>query len=367
MNQHVVVIALALLTGCGAKTGLTIPDVPMDAPPIPDAPDAPDTPPICIPGEFEIVPASADVVFVIDRSGSMRLSLGGDDLAPRPEWRWTLLGDALDVAFSRFDDRIRVGAKFYPDVIDMPEPPPPPEVACRSSSGIDVPISAAGEAAILATFPATEPLGGTPTAVAVAEAAAAVRRAGSPRRFIVLATDGGPNCNDGPEIDPDTCICTNRDPMDCRMPDIGIYSCLDDSRTIRTISEAAGAGTPVFVIGIEPTGRPDLVDVLDRMAVAGGRPRMVPGERSFYSVRSEAELAAALDAITGSISRCGFVSPSVPADESTFSIEIDGVPVARTAWEWVDRARGELELGAEACARASRPGARIVAIVDDCP
>lgn len=366
MNQHVVVIALALLAGCGAKTGLTIPDVPMDAPPIPDAPDAPDTPPICIPGEFEIVPASADVVFVIDRSGSMRQAIDGDEMRPRAEWRWTLLGEALEVAFSRFDDRVRVGGEFYPDEMEMTIPPPPPAEACRSSSGIDVPISATGEAAILATFPRTDPFGGTPTAVAVAEAAAALRRAGSPRRFIVLATDGGPNCND--RLDARTCVCTSAMPGDCAVDlDLGRYACLDDTRTVRTISEAAGAGTPVFVIGIEPTGRPELTDVLERMAVAGGRPRMVPGERAFYSVASEAELAEALDAITGSISRCGFVSPSVPVDESTFSIEIDGVPVARTAWEWVDRARGELELGAEACARASRPGARIVAIVDDCP
>lgn len=370
MNKTSILCVLALsVLGCGAKTGLTVPDVPMDAPPIPDAPDAPDTPPICMPGEFPIVPASADVVFAIDRSGSMRQTLDGREDAPPEEWRWTILRNALASAFMRLDDRVRVGAKFYPDIIE-PDPMIPPETACRSSPGIEVAISTSGERSILTTFDAADPLGGTPTAVAIAEASAALRRAGSPRRFIVLATDGAPNCNAGPEIDPFTCSCTSGEPTFCAdMPDIGIYSCLDDARTLRTITSTFDSGVPVFVIGIENPARPDYTEVLDSMARAGGRPRPVtmPGDRAFYSVSSEAELQEALDAITGSISRCAFVSPSVPTDDSTFSIEIDGVPIPRDGWEWVDRPRGELELGPAACALASEPGARVVAIIDDCP
>lgn len=358
-------VALLAMAGCGAKTGLTIPDAPMDAPVMRDAgPDSPDTPPMCVPGAFPIVPASADVVFAIDRSGSMRLTIDGREDTPPDMWRWRVMRDALASAFDTLDARVRVGAKFYPDIIDIALPPP--EVACRSSAGIDIPISASAEAAIIAEFDIAEPLGGTPTAVAIAESSAALRAADSPRRFIVLATDGGPNCNSGPTIDPLTCICTSQ-PDDCRAPDFGVFACLDDTRTIDTIRMTARAGIPVFVVGIEDLSRPDLADVLDAMAVAGGRPRMVPGERSFYSVRSAAELRDALDTITGTISRCAFVSPSVPVDESTFFVEIDGERIPRDGWDWVDRARGELELGPAACELAQRPGASVVAIVDDCP
>lgn len=358
------VALVSILAGCGAKTGLTIPDVPIDAPPMMDVPDGPDAPPICVPGEFPIEPAAADVVFAIDRSGSMRLTLDGRDTAPPEEWRWRLLRDALADAFSTLDERVRVGAKFYPDET---MPMVPAEVACRSSAGIEVPISETGETGVISIFDSTEPVGGTPTAVAIAEASAALRRATSPRRFIVLATDGGPNCNSDPRIDPLTCVCTSG-PTDCRRePALGVFGCLDDARTVDTIGMTARAGIPVFVIGIDDPGRPDLADVLDAMAVAGGRPRTTPGERSFYSVQSAAELRDALDTITGTISRCSFVSPSVPADESTFFIEIDGVRIPRTGWEWTARPIGEFELGPDACALSQRPGARVVAIVDDCP
>jgi hypothetical protein len=230
-----------------------------------------------------------------------------------------------------------------------------------------VAISPTGEGRIISTFDTTEPVGGTPTAVAVAEASAALRMEGSPRRFIVLATDGGPNCNnDASAIDPDTCVCTSL-PEVCITPPEGIYSCLDDDRTVSTVAAAARSGQPVFVIGIDDPSRPELADVLDRMAVAGERPRTIPGERAFYSVASALELREALDTITSSISECGFVSPSVPTDESTFFIEIDGVRIPRDGWEWVDRERGELELGEAACELGRRPGADVIAIVDDCP
>lgn len=369
LDRRMLVVVPLLVTsglaGCGAKTGLTVPDVPMDAPIPMDAPDSPDTPPVCMPGEFPLTPTTADVVFVLDRSGSMQLTLDGLEGFPPDQWRWRVLRDALDGAFATLSDRVRVGAKFFPDVIT--EFPTPADVACRSSAGIDVPISFTGEARTIGIFDSTEPVGGTPTAMALAEASAALRMAANPRRFIVLATDGGPNCNaDSSTIDPDTCICTSL-PDVCRTPPEGIFSCLDDDRAVSTVAAAARSGQPVFVIGIDDPSRPELGDVLDRMAIAGERPRTTPGERSFYSVASAAELREALDTITSSISECGFVSPSVPTDESTFFIEIDGVRIPRDGWDWVDRVRGELELGEDACELGRRPGADVIAVVDDCP
>jgi hypothetical protein len=363
-------LALGLaLPACdvGARTGLTIPEYRRDGGL--DAPrdggrDAPDSPLICLPGMFPLVPTSADVVFTIDRSGSMRLTIDGIMEAPPEFWRWAILRDALADAFADLDPRVNVGAEFYPQPLD-PMTMPEPEVSCATTPGIDVPVSPTGRARILEIFRTTTAFGGTPTAEALAEASNALRSSTTPRRFIVLATDGGPNCNSS--IGFPCTVCTGV-PTDCETFE-GRFSCLDERRTVDTITGAASTGIPVFVIGIEDPTRPDLADVMDRMAIAGGRPRM-GSRRSFYSVRTAAELREALAIITSSISECGVVSPSVPADDSTFSLTIDGEVIPRgemDGWSWTNRSVGELELFGTWCERAREPGAEIVAIVDDCP
>lgn len=363
--------ALAALSGCGAKTGLEIEryDAPFDAGRDvgSDAPDAV----MCRPGMFPIEPARGDMMLVIDRSGSMRLDFDGVEDLPEDQWRWAFLRGAIAEALPTLGARVRVGAKFYPDPIPPETPEVTAEIACSSSPGVDVAPGLGTTPAILSVYDAFLPIGGTPTVDAVIEARTALSRSTEGRRFIVVATDGGPNCNPDSGANPATCVCTSPR-MTCLRPDEGIYSCLDDPRTTNTFRETFERfGIPVFVIGIEDRSRPDLLDYLDRMAVAGGRPRTVPGERAYYSVRSEGDLRDAFAQITGSISRCAFVSPSVPTDELRFSVTVDGETITRddatSGWTWTDRARGEIELHGAACEAANRPGASVLAIVDDCP
>ena len=374
------VLALSGVAGCGAKTGLRIPE--LDAGMRMDAAvdagrdtgiDAPidagqDALPPCVPGMFELAPARADVVFTIDRSGSMALSIDGDEMPPPRQTRWFLLRQAMDAALDSVGTRVRIGAKFYPDPVSMPMVP---EDACRTSPGIDVAPRIGGASEVIRIFDETVPIGGTPTALAVAAARDELERSEASRRFIVLATDGGPNCNPG--LDARTCLCTGRLPEDCsENPDTGRFSCLDDTRTLATLQNTFSIeGIPVYVVGIEDPTRPELSDLLDRMAVAGGRPRMVPGERQFYSADSAADLSAALDEITSSIVRCAFVSPSVPDTDEGFRLEVDGEVIPRDemgieGWRWTNRAGGEMELAGESCELAQRAGARIIGIVDRC-
>jgi hypothetical protein len=358
-------LSCVVIAGCGAKTGLEIPeyrldagrdarDTSVDSPMLPDAP-------MCMPGRFPLQPDVAEVMLVIDRSASMRLTITGAEDFPPSEWRWAILREALADSLAGLDSRVLVGAKFYPDPIFMPAPDA--ETACRSSDTIDVRPRMGTASEIISIFDSPEPLGGTPTAVALAAAARGFS-ATAERRFLVLATDGAPNCNG--DLPGASCVCTSPDPA-CTEPRPGPFACLDDTRTLDVITGLrTGEGIPTYVIGIDG---PDFRDVLDRMAIAGGRPRTIPGEPSFYSVRSPDHLRMALEEITGSISACGFLTPALPPTDAAFSIEIDGRRVEESpinGWTWANRATGELELHGDACEAVRMPGHVVEAIIDEC-
>src|SRR5690606_21029483 len=121
-----------------------------------------------------------------------------------------------------------------------------------------------------------------------------------------------PNCNPDTGVDPAVCVCTTeRD--DCGISPAGPYNCLDDGRTLMLMDEIHSVhDIPIYVVGIDNRDREDLVDVLERMAVAGGRPRDLPGERAYYSVREPDDFAEALDTVNRLIADCTFVVSSRP-------------------------------------------------------
>ncbi len=312
----------------------------------------------CTPGQFKLSRASGQLVFTIDRSGSMRLTLDGQQATPSRPSRWTVLGDALTPVLASLEANIEVGAKFFPARIDNPSAVDP-ITACVVDSAVDVLPAKGGSEKILDVFRSTSPGGGTPTSDALRAAAtylsAPERR--SIARYIVLATDGGPNCNAGIG-NPGTCVCTTTDPTACRTSRDGQYSCLDDVRTIATVRDIAGKQKiPTYVLGLGDPGRPEFVDTLDAMAVAGERPR---AEKPFYyDIRTPDQLGSALASIQKSISRCSFVTPSRPDHPDAIAITVDGKAVVRDraqGWEWIDRDFGQIEFFGDICAALATSG-----------
>jgi len=360
--------SFTLLLGCGAKTGLLIPDadLPYDAG-MDGGHDAGIDAPICMPQPVSLMRRGAQVLFVLDRSNSMDDTISGEDREPddpRPS-RWDVLGTTLGDVLSGGDPLLEVGAKVYPSV-DMPISTP--MEACMVDPNIDVAPGPGRVSQLVELLNTTIPAGGTPTAEALGAAERFFVGRPSPGvpRFIVLATDGGPNCSPDPDVPHTECVCTGG-PMDCLDPTFGPYNCIDEGNTVDVITRLFGElSIPVYVIGIDDPSRPDLADVLDRMADAGGRPRDVPGARRFYSVGRRDELEGALTTITETIARCVFELSPVPPLDATLELDMDGLLIARDGtrtegWDFTAPDRSEITLFGGACARVTGADATVSA------
>lgn len=341
---------LGTLVSCGAKTGLRLPDASVDA-----SRDSFVDAVSCTTGRFPLSPTLLNMILVIDRSGSMNQDIDGIG----DQSRWQALEQGLRRSFVS-NDQLLVAGKFFPDVIDSPRPDP--AEACRVSTTLEVGFSANGMNNILNVFNTTEPVGGTPTFSALSIASGALRGI-SNRTYIVLATDGEPNCNEN--LDPFICECTNiGSGMDCMEP----QQCLDDDRTINLISGIfSNDGIPTIVIGIEDPFNPASSLTLNRMARAGGRPR--PGSVPYYSATSSDDLNEALTEISRGITQCSYRISSVPPSDEGLRIQLNGTVIPRddaNGWSWYDRNKGELEFRGTACMLASSATVR-EGVVGECP
>jgi hypothetical protein len=350
-------VVAALAGGaCGAKTGLRAPDVHVedarvarpDAFDVVDAADAQDVPAVCVDVRFALERRGAEALLVIDRSTSMSWGLNGSTATPPS--RWSLLRDALSSSLPTFERVLGMGAVFFPSRLSGD--------SCGVSAALDVDIRLNNAAAINAMMAATSPGGTTPTNDAVRFAGQRMlARPGRDRtRNLVLATDGAPNCNDA--LDDRTCPCTSGGGSSAPGTCVGQAAlCRDEARTIATITEFARQGVPTFVIGIDEDGRPDLVDVLNRMADAGGRPNTLPGGQRYYSVRRREDLAAAFATVQRALATCTYFATSVPPtpDDADVQLGPDAVPRDRDhrdGWDWTDAPNGEVTLFGSWCDRA---------------
>lgn len=343
---------LVAVAACGSRTGLFTADLPVAAGGTDAGVDAAVP---CTPGDFTFELALTQLMFAIDRSGSMAFTLDGIAKMPRAQWRWSLLQESLAQTITTFDNQIAMGAKFFPEELTDNQAVAA-EAACRMDNSIALPPAKGRAQDILRVFDRTTPVGGTPTSEAIRVSAEALEATRSVARTIVLATDGAPNCNEA--LDRTTCTCTTAigQPL-CNAAPRGEFNCLDDTRTIETIRHTnEDLGIPVYVIGIGSQERPDFIDVLDAMAVAGGRPR-TDGIRQHYSANSQAELTGALQTIRDSVSNCTYLTPSAPNDPDAITVKISGSTVPRdpskqNGWDWLDRRLGSLQFFGQACTRA---------------
>jgi hypothetical protein len=276
-------------------------------------------------------PVPPRILLVVDRSGSM-----GEDATGFPDSKWQTAVGTLDTVTHQLESGVELGLSLYPAGADDDE-------VC-TAGGLEVDVRLNNADAIVDALRGTGPGGGTPTAPTLLVARGDLERLGAQggQRAIVLATDGGPNCN--ASLDGRSCRCVAPRRQDCE--DFSA-NCLDDVNTIAAAAQVASAGFPVFVLGLP--GTENFTDVLRSLAQAGGT-------NDFYNANSADALAQSLEDIAIRLGACRFDVPGSPrADQITVSV--DGASIAQDAsrrdgWDLIDS--NTIELFGDACTTASR-------------
>jgi hypothetical protein len=276
----------------------------------------------CAQQNFVLASKPADVLLVLDRSASMM----EHRVPPSNLWRWEAVVPALTTVITATDSSVSWGLKLFP------EGQGEACVATGVTADIPVPIAPANAAVVNAKILATAASGnGTPTGDAIRAGTAYLKSRNASNQFMLLATDGDPSCpaepDDAAEMD-----------------------------TVQALTDATAAGFRTYVIGVlDPVKDKGKFPILNAMAEAGGTSRSDnPIGDKYYQANSEAELTAALQAVTGQVASCVFEFDKKPPDETNIAVKVNGALVTQDkskaeGWDYTSDQYMALELHGEAC------------------
>ncbi len=322
--------------------------------------------------------SAANVLLVIDKSSSMDDQPDGFELK-----KWDALKAALEPALAAVQQEMSFGLLLYPFGEEAEIPLDCFEGCCevpKGAAAVQVGIEPGPSSAskVMDALHATAPGGGTPTAAAL-DAALAYFTSGDGQdlkgdRFVLLATDGGPNCGSRDTVcAADHCtpnldgLCPAEQTNCCAGE--GAY-CLDDAAVVQKIQALADAGVPTFVIGIP--GTETYAEYLNEFAVAGGVPSSSSSE--YYAVSAAGGVDALtktfIDITTHLVRSCEVELGRAVLDRRLVNVAVDCdiVPFEDGAgWDISDDAPTTLRLSGEACESVTREGARRIDVVYGCP
>jgi hypothetical protein len=306
---------------------------------------APDAQGLCGNMFLDVTTDAPNLFFVIDRSGSMAESIDGtqkyDGVATAAVSLVRSLGSQANVGAAVFpgrsaaDDGCAAGELVYPATPGDPIN----SVYC----GNDGPVTRAFSGAISLPSGVT-PRGSTPTAATLRDLLPVLSGLKG-RTFVLLATDGGPNCNLQATCGADKCIPNiersvgcNASVNCCDEQIAGPGYCLDDDGTKAAVAALYAAGIKTYVIGI--TGSVPYAELLNELAIVGGTAR-VGANSAYYGISHIAELDEVLGSIGATVAlSCQIRLAKPPPDSNLVNVYLDGqlVKYGPNGWVWSDAA-----------------------------
>ncbi|MBI5482465.1 MAG: VWA domain-containing protein [Deltaproteobacteria bacterium] len=279
-----------------------------------------------------------DILIVFDKSGSM--SDGS---------KYSQTCDAVTNAVTSAPaSQIHWGLIFFPS-----------DGACGVGTAPDVDVGPDGASQIPSVLSSNSPNGNTPAHKAIELAIQSYNLLVDDRvHYILLATDGMPNC-EGDAV-PSMKTCT--DDTQCGVeeyceptgapPPFPAGMCMPKPKdlAIGAIALALQYGIKTYVVGMDIDS--GVADTLNRMAEAGGTAR--PGDPKYYPVSDQASLEQALSSISMQIISCTFNLDQQPPQPEYIGVTVGGQSVSRDAtqangWD-VDANARTLTFYGEACA-----------------
>jgi hypothetical protein len=247
--------------------------------------------------------------------------------------KWTTIRIVVAQVMESLGPRANFGVVMFPD----------PSSADQCAPGLEVLSTRPGDTPAGTQGPTTTamlkvtsvvPGGGTPTA-ATLQGILPTLAGLKGRTFVILATDGGPNCDAAAMCDSSLCIdniesvsgCPPNGAPNCCDPSIfGPLDCLDEQPTIDAVQAIATAGVSTYIVGVPGSG--PYAGLLDELATAGNTARS--SEPLYYPVDSsdEASFESALSQIAAKITgTCTLALGSPPPDPTHVNVYFDNVAV----------------------------------------
>jgi hypothetical protein len=334
-----------------------------------------------------------DILIVQDRSLSMLNNKDdmtctgamGFDANCGTASKWYQVTTALNDVLSTTDMTVNWGLLYFGDET----------TTCGETATPVVPVASMNSSAISKAFVGQPDLTGqvgTPTRSAIINAVKYMKSlTDSNPKYLMLATDGQPNCAPAGSGGTSGSGGTNgaggragsggaggRGGRAGTMTGGGFpvggtntgVNTDDSPGSEQAVADALTAGFPTFVIGIGNTGG---AAVLNAMAVAGGKPVPgMPGGNSYYQVNNTADLEMALSQILGTVATCVFdIGPPPNSMTSVDQVAVfgDGTMIPHdgsNGWDFSNAAKTQVTLYGPICDQVKSATIKDVTVAFGC-